>query len=318
MMVAGIPLTDLLRTERVSLGQLRKLTGDRLLYAILDGCDAPAVLEKVQELGPERACSLYRGIKQSDPAIAPYLVKVDAHLLEWIAATMWQQPWGVFLASRVSLDDVHDHLRRFLVVRAPTGEELNFRYYDPRILRTYIATCLDEELLRFFGPIRIFGIPDPQAASIVLFLRRRDSPNLPPPKGPMQLRREQFSAFAAQARAAFVNRVMSYLRQILPDRVGSLSDEQLRAMVSVGLVRGRKHGLTEESSLTGFVGFMLEFAPNFDQHPRIRQLLADRLVSPNSRIDLVAQKATDQDWEEVRRLYDANAWLTPTGKAVDE
>ena len=303
-----------LRTERASLDRIRKLAAEKLLYAILDSCDAPAVLQKVEEIGPDRACSLYRDTAQQRmPAIAPYLVIVDVELLGWIAASLWTQPWGVFLGCGNKLDDVRKHLRRFLVVRAPCGEELLFRYYDPRILRTYFATSTAEELLCFFGPIRMFAIPESQTFDVILSLRASDSPTTSPPKGVVQIRNEQFAAFAAQAQAAFANRVLLYLRGNHAERVSSVNDDQLRSMVIGGLDRARRHGLTGESALTAFVTFMFEFAPNFDQHPHLRQLLSDRSMPPNARLARMSQVVSDQEWEEVRRMYDPRAWLAPQG-----
>ena len=38
-------------------------------------------------------------------------------------------------------------------MRDPQGRTLLFRYYDPRVLRTYLPTCRADELEQIFGPI---------------------------------------------------------------------------------------------------------------------------------------------------------------------
>ncbi len=87
---------SLVSTEIVPLSDLQKLASQRQLYAILDACDAPAVPTKVKGLGEEIGISLYRGEAEEDYwAIAPYLVRVDPSLLDWIIITLWEQSWGI-------------------------------------------------------------------------------------------------------------------------------------------------------------------------------------------------------------------------------
>jgi hypothetical protein len=43
-----------------------------------------------------------------------------------------------------------------LVVRDSSGNRLVFRYYDPRVLRVYLPTCVTAELRTVFGPIEGF------------------------------------------------------------------------------------------------------------------------------------------------------------------
>lgn len=123
------------------------------------------------------------------------------------------------------------------------------------------------------------------------------------------IRKEQMEAFEPQAEAAFVDRVVMHLREEHAEAVGRLPDDVLQEMINNGLARGRKYGLSWESSLTAFVALMFEIAPNFDEHPRIQQVLRDESVPPDSRIDMLLERISDQDWEEAERRYDANAWF---------
>lgn len=128
------------------------------VYAILDACDEPRVPVKVQSLN-ERAVSLYH-LRADEQlwAIAPYLVSVDGELLDWIAAELFGTPWGIFLFSDTDLETLRKHFRRFLIVKGPDGRELYFRYYDPRVLPTFLTTCDQQEASEFFGPISAFVV----------------------------------------------------------------------------------------------------------------------------------------------------------------
>ena len=48
-----------------------------------------------------------------------------------------------------------DHLRKIFIVEDDEGQEYFFRYYDPRVLRTFLPTCSKCQLDEFFGPIEV-------------------------------------------------------------------------------------------------------------------------------------------------------------------
>ena len=154
----------LLHSDAAPLSAVRQTARQLRLWAILDACDEPSVRPQVEALGDERAVSLYKGSAEERHAdIAPYLVGVDDDMLDWILTTLWGDPWGIFVQSTASLDELRSHFRKFLVVRGPNGEEWYFRWYDPRVLEKYLPTCTDEELRAFFGPVTSYGVSDPSA-----------------------------------------------------------------------------------------------------------------------------------------------------------
>ncbi len=69
----------------------------------------------------------------------------------------WQQATpsnlGILIDSPAPPSAVFRHLREIFVVRKADGQEYFFRYYDPRVLRTYLPTCNRDELAEFFGPL---------------------------------------------------------------------------------------------------------------------------------------------------------------------
>jgi Domain of unknown function (DUF4123) len=89
---------------------------------------------------------------------APYLLQLDYDSQESrrLIELSWGNSWGVFLKSDTSLKKLRRHLRQFLIVRDPQGRRMAFRYYDPRVLRSYLPTCVSEELRTVFGPIDCF------------------------------------------------------------------------------------------------------------------------------------------------------------------
>ncbi|TGO01919.1 hypothetical protein PN36_34460 [Candidatus Thiomargarita nelsonii] len=90
--------------------------------------------------------------------VAPYLVKVnmESRLLAWMLDEGRGQSWGIFLTADVELEELFEHLRSFLKVKAPEGEELFFRFYDPRVLRIFLPSCNFQEILQFFGAVNSY------------------------------------------------------------------------------------------------------------------------------------------------------------------
>jgi hypothetical protein len=151
--------TALIHDERVPLARLDAAARRGHVFAVLDACDAPWVPMVVEGMGVENGVSLYRGEpEEASWAVAPYLVATDPCLIGWISrfAAPEDDGWGIFLIAEAPLATLRQHLRRFLSVMGPGDQPLYFRFYDPRVLPTYLATCTREEIDAFFGPVRAF------------------------------------------------------------------------------------------------------------------------------------------------------------------
>jgi hypothetical protein len=138
------------------------------LYALLDASREPSVLKVILESKEEHQ-SLLEGPQGAQLAhFAPYLIRVPqkSALLDTLVQQAWSKSWGVFLTCDKPLKDLRTHFRHFLTVKLPDGSQVYFRYYDPRVLRLFLPTCLPEEINQFFGPIKQFLLEaeDPQLA----------------------------------------------------------------------------------------------------------------------------------------------------------
>jgi len=134
----------------VEIPELRDLAASGRLYAIIDACATPSVVEKAWEIGETHAISLYRGsADEMYSAFAPYLFAVDGDLLDWILSELWTEPWGIFAVSDAEFDALRRHFRRFLIVGAGT-EQWYFRFYDPRVLRIVLGATNSVQNSRIF------------------------------------------------------------------------------------------------------------------------------------------------------------------------
>jgi hypothetical protein len=143
------------------------------LYALLDAAREPSVLKVILESKEEHQ-SLYEGPQGSQLAhFAPYLVRVPqkSALLDTLAQQAWSKSWGVFVTCDTPLKELRAHFRHFLTVKLPDGSQVYFRYYDPRVLRLFLPTCLPEETTQFFGPVKHFLMEAEDPATALHFTR---------------------------------------------------------------------------------------------------------------------------------------------------
>jgi len=131
---------------------------DASVFAVLDGASVPDLVKNLYQFEPEYCC-LYRGELEADMAsVAPYLVKLEPQdeFTEWLLREGWGAHWGVFFTTTTTLRALRDHFREFHTVELPDQRTVLFRYYDPRVLRSFLPVCNAAELSLFYGPVQSF------------------------------------------------------------------------------------------------------------------------------------------------------------------
>ncbi|MGB9103172.1 MAG: DUF4123 domain-containing protein [Terriglobales bacterium] len=259
--------------QQTSLEQLRRFAEGGYLYAILDACDAPAVPEKARELGESAAVSLFKGSAQEDySAVAPNLFKVSPETLDWIVATLWNQPWGVFVVSKADLESLRVHFRRFLLVQLPDGERWFFRYYDPRILKVYLSKCNERELHIFFGPVRAYALGGAQVKNAWIFhappVAVSDSATNASIPLPWEIRPEQYAAFEADAQAEWRRELLEHIKQFAPRHCQVMGGTSIANIVELGIARAQRCGFTKPGPVRLFVEMMFMLGSDFDSDPQ--------------------------------------------------
>jgi len=137
------------------------------LFALLDAARDPIVLGLLYGSGDEFQ-SLYEGVEGEElAAFGPFLVRLppQSRLLEMLV----RSGWGVYLTCTQPFKEVRKHFRHFLRVKLPDGDEVYFRFYDPRVLRVFLTTCNSEEVKTFFGPVSCYLIEDRKPGTLLRF-----------------------------------------------------------------------------------------------------------------------------------------------------
>ncbi len=143
------------------------------VYTILDAARDVLIYPEIQgaHFDIKSAC-LYEGEQARELAdVAPYLVQLqkDEAFTHWLFSNGWGKSWGIFLVSKGNFEAVLRHFRQFVFVRDEKGKNVYFRFYDPRVLRSFLPTCRLEEAKEFFGPVNFFFMENEDADQLVKF-----------------------------------------------------------------------------------------------------------------------------------------------------
>jgi hypothetical protein len=143
------------------------------LFAVLDAARDAAILKLLMECTDEYE-SLYEGAQgRALTHFAPHLVRLpqQSTLLDALVCQGFGMSWGVYLSCDKPFGEVRRHFRQFLMVKAEKGEELYFRFYDPRVLRAFLPTCMPNEVDHLFGPIKCYLMEDENDEVLLEFKR---------------------------------------------------------------------------------------------------------------------------------------------------
>ncbi len=140
------------------------------LFALLDAARDPGVLAAIQA-SDQSSQSLYEGPEADDLAeYGPYLVGLadGGATLSRLVAAGWGQSWGVYLTSQADLATIRHHFRHYLKVEIPGARTALFRFYDPRVLREFLACWTPDQIESFCGPVSCFALEDAEGGLMPL------------------------------------------------------------------------------------------------------------------------------------------------------
>jgi hypothetical protein len=143
---------------------------DSSVWAILDCARDERIYPALRLSQLDFLCLFSGRLHRDVEAAAPHIVELSPgyRFTPKLIEMGWGQSWGVFVRIEDGTN-LRAHLRRFLRVRDESGRILLFRYYDPRVLRVYLPTCLPDELRTVFGPISSFVVEAEDGRSLIEF-----------------------------------------------------------------------------------------------------------------------------------------------------
>lgn len=140
------------------------------VYALLDGARSERIASMVRFGRLEHACLFGEPLSPRLRAAAPYLVHLapESALTREILEQGWLDHWGIFVTApaTVTITQLRRHFKKLLRVQTDDGRVLQFRFYDPRVLRVFLPTCTQRETEQVFGPATTIMLPDPSGRAL--------------------------------------------------------------------------------------------------------------------------------------------------------
>ncbi|MDE2430958.1 MAG: DUF4123 domain-containing protein [Burkholderiales bacterium] len=144
------------------------------MYLLIDAARIRDKMPWLRENG-QKHDSLYRGLSEEELSeVGPWLFEFpggDAFASK-VFHEGWGESWGVLLETEADFETCWRHFRKFLIVKTEEGEELYFRFYDPRVLKIFLPTCDEAQLREFFGPVNRFIVEGDSNEDAIAFALR--------------------------------------------------------------------------------------------------------------------------------------------------
>ncbi len=105
--------------------------------------------------------------------------KKESPLFRWLTTEAWGDNCVIFFISKASFEGLFSHFQKFNRVYLEGDDVVLFRFYDPRVLRTYLPTCNQNEIETFFGEVKSFFAESDQPEVLNVFKHNKaDNENL--------------------------------------------------------------------------------------------------------------------------------------------
>lgn len=149
---------------------------DCKLYGIVDSARNDDVFRYLVT-GDVRYKSLFEDTMDVQSyGVSGFLVecKKESALFKWMITEAWGDNCCIFFTSKASFDELFTHFQKFNRVYIEGDDVVLFRYYDPRVLRTYLPTCNRDEIETFFGDVGSFFAESNDPEVINIFKQNED------------------------------------------------------------------------------------------------------------------------------------------------
>ncbi len=299
------------------------------VYAILDGAQDKRIEELIRK-GELKSSCLYEGkLSYKMTTAAPYLVRLEKDHPQTINIIQqgWGNNWGIYAITYppASLIKVRHNCRKIAKAIGPDGERLVFRYYDPRVLRTYLPTCSTTDAAKVFGPITDYvmegkekdtihrfrlsndGVQDINFGPISEFIEEGEQHNTMHRfkrvgSGALSITSEQFSVFEQVKFKRFITEMELHLSTYFKAQTAELIEqEQLNDWVCQNILHAQDFGFITELDICRYLNVAIVQGESVKDAPWLQAIMAESLF-PSTKATLLEEKSLellDQEHQEV-------------------
>lgn len=301
-----------------------------IVYAILDGARDQEI-ERIVRLGSLKSACLYEGqLTYKMSQAAPYLVRLEKDHPQTVEIIRkgWGNSWGIFAITYQGAThiNIRHNCRKIARVKGPNGKNLVFRYYDPRVLRTYITQCDINDAEKVFGPISEFIVEGEQTNTMHRFRRVnsgvQDSHNANDihittciedevftrgETGALSISSEQFSVFEQEKFKRFIAEMEVHLTSHFKAQTEQLIEQnQLNDWLTQNILNAQDFGFITELDICRYLNVAIVQGESVKDAPWLKAIMAEKLF-PSTKATLLEEKSLeviDQEHQEVKEALE--------------
>ena len=134
-----------------------------LNYVVLDAAQWGFDIEDACTRNPEyRLLFATRGIDKNLNTVSPYLFTYEkgSVFAKWLDKNRDDSHGILYIYSKLTIEELRRHLRRFLRIKSENGKWFLFRYYDPIVAQSIFSHLTSEQKAVFFSKIEYIAFHD--------------------------------------------------------------------------------------------------------------------------------------------------------------
>jgi hypothetical protein len=254
------------------------------LYILADARANPDLDKLLVQVPRLEWRSLWDGtVIESYTDIAPYLIAIDRFafddprdLQSRLVRRLWRESSGLYMLTWIwspsPARSLAEHFRSFCRYSTPDKRAYFLHFYDNRILARLRAVWSAEQAQTFLSPCAEIWHRDRELNEIVW---RNDAGVVDAVvEGEQVMEVEQHMALLQLGRA---DKLAMQLRMMYGAMLDDLTDLTLYQRVSEQLERAGRYRIADDDDLLNYVSKGVVISPRFDEHPVIRERLANAM-----------------------------------------
>lgn len=257
-------------------------------YLLLDSNQIPDLYARLFQSAPKAIPhSLYLTTRYADLAhIGPVLVAVEPQsALANTFTEEWQARFGIWLESEADEVELIAHLRSLIHVQLEGDVSAFFRFYDPRITRLWLGDLSDAERDRLMGPVRLIRLADD------FFIQQKNPDQACGQYAAtpwLRLSAQQLEHLCQGKREQLAQRMIDHCHRYFPEHLQGLEPKAQQHWAQECQRNAARQGYSAEDEVMSWIGLYVYLGkafPDGPSHEVYRQLLGERDVTPQQRLD---------------------------------
>jgi hypothetical protein len=259
-------------------------------YLLLDGAQFDGLMQQVYLLHEAIDCTLLyqKTAYEALAEVGPLLVAVrPLSELAQVFQREWQATAGIWLESDADEAVLVEHLRSLIHAQVE-GVTVLLRYYDPRIIRSWLGPMTDNERDVLLGPVSRIRLADDTPETCLQRLSQQVEPARYTDTPWVRLSQAQLEQMTQAKQEGFEQRLLAHVKDFYPACLHDLDAAAQRQWLANCRASAAYYGYSGSADVTRWASLLAELGSDFPKapdHEIYRALLAQSGRLPAQRLD---------------------------------